>query len=87
MTTSKSRLARFRKLPSSLISRAKVRNGSPYNLAMDASDAVIADVSQPENAKLRARGRPTKPHPAIRTDLGIALPLNWTSDCPDGTGH
>jgi hypothetical protein len=33
--------------------------------------AVNAYVTQPEEAKFRARGRPTKPHPAIRTDLGI----------------
>ena len=50
---------------------AAMRNGSCRRFEAFDSEAVIAQVCHPEDAKLRARGRPTNPHPAIRIDFDM----------------
>jgi hypothetical protein len=45
------------------------RNVSFWRFEAANSDPVIAQVCHPAEAKLRARGRPMNPHPAMKIDL------------------
>src|SRR5215472_4831617 len=71
MTTSnRAEPKRWKLAPAAMFTTA-MRNGSCRRSAAFDSDAVIAQVCHPHDAKLRARGRPMNPHPAMRIDFGM----------------